>query len=416
MDTRKMLLRIFAPIVVYGAFFLRAFSFIILLPFLTRIVDVKVWGGVLSAQSLVIWLSILMDFGFTLSLSRKIAINRENILQIRRDVGNVYSAKLLLLLPAMLITLCAIQLGTLKLFPTLSWWAFIIAALQGLSPLWYYQATEKMYLFSLIDIIGRIIYIILAVLFIHETNQAYLVLALQAISLVFVNLITISVLWKEINGFYLSFSGAIRALKEGAILSGFSILTSIYTSASTFLFGLFVSPIVVPQYGNADRLLRSGISLLGPLNQLLLPRSARAFAQGLSQGISVAKNFLLIYFAIGILGWLIGWILAPYAVQIFFGDKYQFSLIYLRKLLILFPITAINTVLVYHILIPLNLEKVITKIYSIVSILACVFIYLLVPRLGALGMVYAMLLPEFLAFLIMIIYIMRINSKIIKMS
>ena len=396
--------------VVYGAFFLRAFSFILLLPLFTRVIEPITWGAVLAAQALAMWLIILVDFGFTLSLARKVAVNREDLAQVRRDVGNVYSAKLLLLLPAALICWITTQVGLLAHFPALAWWALAWGAVQGFSPLWYYQATEKMHRFSVVDIVGRFLYIGLSIWLIHSTADAYLVLALQALALLMVNLVTLAQLWKETSGFALSWVGGWQALKEGFVLSGFTVLTSVYTTASTFLFGLFAPAAVVPQYGNADRLLRMGLSLIGPLNQLLLPRSARAFAQGSAKGFALARRFLLIYAGIGLAGMVGGWLLAPLAIDILFGPQYSQSLVYFRWLLVLFPLTALNTVVVYHVLIPNGKEGLVTKLYAAISVIVVGLIILLVPRLGGQGMVYAMLAPEVLALVLLGGYVFRLRQ------
>ena len=139
-------------IVVYLSFFLRAFSFIFLLPILTRIIEPAVWGGVLAAQSLGTWLALLLDFGFSISLTRKLAVDRENTEAIRQYVGDAYSAKLILFLVAAFLCVVISHFGALSYFPALAWWSLAWALAQGISPLWYYQAVENMYYLSLIHI------------------------------------------------------------------------------------------------------------------------------------------------------------------------------------------------------------------------------------------------------------------------
>ena len=381
MSSSALMRRGKSALVVYGAFFLRAFSFILLLPLFTRTIEPITWGGVLAAQALAMWLIILVDFGFGLSLARKVAVNREDLAQVRSDVGNVYSAKLMLLVPATLLCWITTQVGLLERFPAFAWWALAWAAAQGFSPLWYYQATEKMHRFSVVDIAGRFLYIALSIWLIHTTTDAYLVLALQAFALLLVNLVTLKQLWRETSGFTLSLAGGWQALREGFVLSGFTMLTSVYTTASTFLFGLFAPAAAVPQYGNADRLIRMSLSLIGPLNQLLLPRSARAFSRSPLEGFALARQLLLIYAGIGLAGMVVGWFLAPLAVNVLFGSHYGQSLVYFRWLLILFPLTTLNTVVVYHILIPNGRESLVTKLYGAISVVALGMIVLLVPVL-----------------------------------
>ncbi|GAA5514073.1 hypothetical protein Dcar01_02824 [Deinococcus carri] len=380
---------------------MRGFSFIILLPFLTRVIQPLTWGALLSAQALGLWLILLLDFGFTLSLSRKIAILRGDVGQVSRDVGNVISAKILLSLFAVLITYLVSHQPAIVNYQSFAWLALLWAITQSFSPLWFYQAVERMVEFSIIDMIGRVVYILSILIFVRGNSDAYLVLLLQALTLIVVNFLTISRMWKSIGGFSLSLWGGFEAIREGYVLSGFTLLTSLYTAAGTFMFGFFAPPALVPVYGNADRLARAGVSLLGPLNQLLLPRSARAFAESHQKGFTLVKRFLLFYSLIGLLGFVAGWLLAPFAVHLLFGKSYIKSVHYLRWLMVLFPLTAFNTVLVYHFLIPLARDKIVTFIYTMISFITLCLIFLLVPRYRGDGMIIAMIFPEFLALIIL---------------
>ncbi len=388
-------------IVVYLSFFLRAFSFIFLLPILTRIIEPAVWGGVLAAQSLGTWLALLLDFGFSISLTRKLAVDRENTEAIRQYVGDAYSAKLILFLVAAFLCVVISHFGALSYFPALAWWSLAWALAQGISPLWYYQAVENMYYFSLLEIAGRLAYILITLLFVKTSGQAYLIIAFQALTLLAVNGVALFRLSREVGSFKLSVPGAVRALKEGAVLSGFSIITSVYTAASTLIFSLFASPTSVSIYGNADRLVRAGISTIGPLNQVFLPRSSRAFAASVPQGLSEAKKLLALYLAFSVFVFAGVWIAAPLLTDILFHSNRNETLLYLRWLTLLFPLTSVNTVIVYHILIPLGEEKFVTKLYTFVSIVAIAAIILLVSLYGATGMVGAVIIPEVLALLVL---------------
>lgn len=394
--------------IIYLAFLLKAFSFFFIMPRLTRVIEPQVWGAVLSSQALANWLILVVDFSFALSLSRNIAISQQDSVTIKKVVSGVYSAKLLLIIPIFFITYFATSFGILQSHKMLAWCAFAWACAQGFSPLWYYQAIEKLYRFSLVEIFGRLSYIFLCLFFIRNTNDAYLVILFQAATFFAINLLTTFWLFKEVGGIEINFKGGILAIREGFILSSFSILTSIYTTASVFLFSIFASPVSVAFYGSADRLTRAAIGMLSPLNQILLPRSTKAFAKGYKYGFSFAGNILLIYSTIGILVFILGFFASPIIVKILLGKDYFLVIKYLRLLLILMPLTAINTVFVYHILIPNNLENVITKTYFFVSISAILLIIWLVPRFGAIGMINAMIIPEIIAMCILTYYSLRL--------
>lgn len=395
-------------LIIYLAFFLRAFSFVFLIPIMTRVIDKDLWGNVLAAQSLAMWLIVIVDFGFTLSLTRKIAVNRENNEAVRDAVGDVYSAKIILILPMLFVALLAQGFTSLSAHPSFIWSALLWAISQGMSPFWYYQATERLTYFSKIEIMARIIYIFIVVLFIKSNDQAYLAILSQGLTVLAVCITTLTVLWREIHGFTISFSGGIRALREGATLSGFSILTSVYTSASTFIFSFFALAPAVAIYGNSDRLLRAGVGLLGPLNQLFLPRSSRAFKESVDAGLNLARRLLGAYLIIGIIGFITAWSAAPFAIDIILGNNYREVSNYLRMLLIIFPLTCVNTVLVYHIFIPLNREKYVTLIYTVASVISLICIPILSSKFSVTGMVASMIIPEVVALTLLLASLRRV--------
>lgn len=395
--------------VVYTAFLLRAFSFLLLAPLFTRVIRPETWGAVLAAQALATWLILLLEFGFSLSLAQHLAIERHDPEQVRRRVGGIMSAKLMLTVLVLALTWVASGIGVLRDHPALAWWAGGWAVAQGLSPVWYFQAVEQMRWFSVVDIFGRLAYLVLAALLVRETEQAYLVLALLAITSALTSILTFRTMLQRTGGVPLSLAGGRAALREGLTLSGFTLVTSIYSTASVFLFALLAPGGLVAVYGNADRLVRAGISVMAPLNQLLLPRSARAFASSSAEGWRLARRYLVLYGVFGLVALALGWWLAPWIVGLMYGRAYEGSVHYFRWLLCLVPLTALNTVLAYHVLLPTGRATRMTAIYMAVSLLSLGLLWTLVPTWQGDGMLVAMLMPEVAAGLLLLVTVWRLR-------
>ncbi|GAA5436428.1 oligosaccharide flippase family protein [Deinococcus aquaticus] len=398
-------------LIIYGSFFIRSFAFFLITPIFTENISSFEWGRVLATQALGSWIIILLDFGFTLSLSRKIAISGDDVASINSSVSAAFSAKLILLIPAALICLAASQFGILKSEYNLIVWGLIWAISQGLSPLWYYQATENLEKYSLIDIAVKLLYMIIAVLLFSRYPYGYLILSVQAVLNFMGNYLMIKWMINKIGPLNLSISGGFDALRQSFHLANFSLITSVYTTASVYIFSLLSPALAVALYGNADRLLRTAISLLGPINQIFLPRSSRAFKNSGKEGIKNLKHMLKVYAFLGMALFMIIWILSPYIIRIIFGEKYLESSEYLRIMLIILPMTCINTVIVYHFLIPNHLDSLVTKLYSYISVATLLSIFPLVKLFDTYGMIYAMLIPESIAMIFFSFYIFRwINS------
>ncbi|MFC6749931.1 oligosaccharide flippase family protein [Deinococcus aquaticus] len=204
-------------LIIYGSFFIRSFAFFLITPIFTENISSFEWGRVLATQALGSWIIILLDFGFTLSLSRKIAISGDDVASINSSVSAAFSAKLILLIPAALICLAASQFGILKSEYNLIVWGLIWAISQGLSPLWYYQATENLEKYSLIDIAVKLLYMIIAVLLFSRYPYGYLILSVQAVLNFMGNYLMIKWMINKIGPLNLSISGALTRLDKAFI-------------------------------------------------------------------------------------------------------------------------------------------------------------------------------------------------------
>lgn len=392
--------------IIYLAFVLRGFSFILLAPVYTRALDPSTWGGVLAAQSLFLWLTLLLEYGFSLSFTRKVAAT-DKISERSRLFSSVLSAKILLVMPSMAMVFLLSRFGILQDYKDFAWLALLMAILQTFSPLWYYQATEKMHVFSIIDSIFRFAYIIGCLVFIRTDSDAAKIFIFQSIGFGATLFASMHLLWKNGMKFRFSYNEGIAAIKEGFSLASYTLITGIYTSLSVLILGAFASSHTVAIYGSSDRIVRAGLSVMGPVNQLILPRSARAFRLGFPEGVREFKKILIGYGLGSLIAMLLTFALAAEAVKLLFGPSYASAVELIHMLSILFPIIAINTVLTYHFLVPNNLDVKIVQLYTLASFTSLISMLILVPRYEAYGMIASVILPEVLVLCLAAILVRR---------
>jgi len=396
--------------VIYSAFFLRGFSFVLLAPIFTRLIDSNIWGGILAAQALAGWLYLLLDYGFSLSASREIAglNDKDSVSKYFRDV---ISAKLILVMPAIIITMIFAHFGVLSNYQQFAWGALILGIVQGLSPMWYYQAVDNLFVYSLIDMLARIIYIVLSILFIKANQDAFLIIVFQILGLLITTLVTLFLIFRDLGPIRWSLLGGLRALSNGFRLSTYTLITGVYGSISVLILGFSASPHVVAVYGNADRIVRAGLSLMGPINQLTLPLSARKYAVSLEEGLAFTRKMLTNY---GLGGFLFGaslFIFSEKIVLIMFGDVYTESASIIKLLSLLFPLISVNTVLTYHFMIPNHLDGTITKVYLFSSALSVITMVLIVKTYGSYGMGVSVLVPELFSLSVLSYVILKLLSN-----
>lgn len=66
------------------------------LPYLTRILSIEAYGLTVYVKSLMVYVQLLIDFGFLLSATKKIVLCRDDKQQIGRVVGDTLVEKIIL--------------------------------------------------------------------------------------------------------------------------------------------------------------------------------------------------------------------------------------------------------------------------------------------------------------------------------
>lgn len=366
--------RITEYIAVYGSFFVRAFSFIIIAPILSRRLGVDAWSKLVNAQVFAIWMVLVLDFGITNFSSRYFGSKRSTE-EISKYLNGILTLKVMASFALIPVVAAYIAITDDSGSEKIIWLAYVWAVVQNFVPIWYYQANQRLIYLSICDIIFRICGMIIVIKFTNVDNFQIYFFAILSVFTLPVILLNRGWVAKKIK---LSMSEAIGILKESKNLYSFSLVTSIYNSANLVLVSFSVPIGQSIYYANADRIIRAAVGVIAPLNQIALPVSARKFAVGRSEGLKNFKRIFMAYGAAGIFSGIIIYLAAPLIIRIMYGDEFYESLHYLRVLSLLFTLTCFNTALVYHFFIPQGMDSNVNRIYTKVSILA-LFLLLVIP-------------------------------------
>ena len=396
---------------IYASFIFRALSFLLLAPILSRTLSANAWGGFLAAQTLSLWLIVVFEFGFSLSFSKKITLALDNKGEVNLLVSQVLSAKMLLIPIAIVLTALISMSNVFLNQKELAWLGLAWAVTQSFAPMWYFQATENLQWYSILDSFFRIVYILFIYLIIDYSEKPSVIFLILILSSSLFSMISLTRMFRETGLPNLSFLNGVRAIIQGFPLASFTLTTSLYTTASLIVLGIFENASLVAVYGNADRILRASLSVIAPLNQITLPQSAKAYGVSRQTGLQFTKKAISLYGIFSLFLSLLGYFFAPFIIKILFGEKYASSLLYLRYLLVLIPLISINTVFVYHFLIPNNKDKIVNLIFVIASIVSLISMFILVPMYSLIGMVFSVVVPEIIAMFALIYFFSKFSAK-----
>jgi len=308
---------------------------LVTLPYLVRVLGPEKFGLVAFAQAFIMYFVILTDYGFNLSATREISINRENKEKVSEIFSSVIAVKLLLGILSFII-LAVI----LAFIPRLGndWLVYIFAFGMVLGnilfPVWFFQGMERMKYITILNIVARGIFTVCIFIFIRKMADYLYVPLINSVGFLAAGGLSLRIVFKDF-GIRYSFPTieAIKyQLKEGWHIFISQAAISLYTVSNAFILGIFTNNTIVGYYSAAEKIIRAVQGLLAPVSQTVYPYISKLVIESKERALSFIKRLAkLVGVGTFILSLLL-FILAAPIVNIVLGSQYQQSIIVLQIL------------------------------------------------------------------------------------
>lgn len=381
---------------------------LISLPYLVRILGPEKFGLIAFAQAFIQCFVIFTDYGFNLSATREISVNRED----KKRVSEVFSSVLLIKLCFLAFSFLALT-GFIFFVPKFrsDWliylFTFGMVIGSALMPIWFFQGMEKMRYITFLNISAKLIFTILIFVFIRNSQDYIYVPLLNSLGFLTAG---VSGLWIVRKNFKVRFSRqnfkSIKyQLKEGwhIFISGISV--SLYTTSNTFILGLFTNNTIVGYYSAGERLIRAMQKLLAPLSNAVYPYVSKLAAESRENALSFIGKLIIIIGSGSFVISLAIFLSAPLITNTILGRQYQESIIVLRILAFLPFLTSLTTMFGTLTMLPFNLKSALSKIFISAGILNIILALALTPIYKHVGMSIAVLCTEIFVMVVMFFYL-----------
>jgi PST family polysaccharide transporter len=378
------------------------------IPYLARVLGPVHWGLVALAQALGLYLSMVVDFGFNLSATRRIARSRDDMDQVEQIVAGVMGAKVFLAIVCLASMLIAQQFVTSFQNYGIILWAGALSGIgQGFSMLWFYQGMEKMKAPAAMDTLGKATAAVGIFLFVHRQQDAWKVLGLQCVCYWGVTAILLAITYRKIKFCWPNIQTVHRALRDSAAMFLFRSSVSLYTTANALILGAVSTPLAVGLYSGAERLVKAFVNLLNPLTQSLYPRLSRLLATDREGAVSLARLSLIVMTLAGLVMCMLTFAAAPLITRVVLGPAYGPAIPVMRVLSLLLPAIAASTVLGIQWMLPLGMEAVYNKIVILAGFLNLTLALCWALRWQQMGMACAVVVSEYLVTIAICIVLVR---------
>jgi PST family polysaccharide transporter len=303
------------------------------LPYLSRVLGPSKLGLVAFAQSFIAYFLMATEYGFNLTATRSIAINRENPEAVTRTFNSVMAAKALLCglsMAAMIVIVAAVPRfrGDWLLYFV----SFLAVIGNLLFPLWLYQGLQILQHVAARDLGAKFLSLVAIFLLIHREKDYILAAGIQSGALALAGLVGLVMVPRltKVRFQIPAWSEVVARLREGAPMFISMAAMTLYSSTNIFILGLVSTSAEVGYYSTASRITIALRMLVGPVVGALYPHISHMAAKSQGDVIRFLRRYSLLlsapFFLIGV-AMLIG---APLIESILFGPKYLPATVLLR--------------------------------------------------------------------------------------
>jgi len=346
----------------------------LIIPHLVQVIGFDKVGIVFMAQAMMTYLTIITDYGFNLTATKFISVNRNSRSKLEFIYNAVTSTKLLLVGISFAILLLLIYFVPLfseeRMLFLLS---FSIVLGNTFFPVWFFQGIEEMKYISLMIFISKIIFTISIFFFINQKSDYTKVNLLLGIGNIISSIIAYYVIFKKFavrNHFRARYIKL--QLNEGWHIFISNLAVSVYMYSNIFILGFFANKTVLGYFGIADKCIQGLRQVLVVFYQVTYPKACHLAQESHAMLIQFYKKVFSKFLLFIVFCSTCIFLLAPFIVFVL-TKSYQPQVADLLRMMCLIPIiVALNipcsqSIIIYQVKKPYTIVIIIGTIINLLS-------------------------------------------------
>lgn len=296
------------------------------LPYLTRVLGPEEFGRVAFALLLTTYFTVVVDYGFTWSATRKIAARRDDPLAVSRLVMATWAAQGLLVVVALVLAAGVVGWSG-RLRPDAALYAAAATSLvgQALFPVWLLQGLERARVVAGIQLTSRGAALLGIFLLVRSPADAVLVLLLQGGGAILAG--TMAVVWASRQAWLRrqrpSWREVAHELRDGLPLFLSRAAIALYIGLVPLWLGWVGEALALAYFTLADKLRVAVQSLTNPLSEVLFPRISHLLARDGRLAHRLLLRGLTVTLGVASAASLLLWAAADTIVRLLAGPDYS---------------------------------------------------------------------------------------------
>lgn len=387
---------------------------VIMIPYLTRTLGMGNYGifqfGLIFAN----YLYILIDYGYSLSAPRDIVRIKKDLPKLSKYFFNVqYSKIFLFFLCGGIVFILFSIFDVFNLYEPICWIFLIFVFGQITFPVWFFQGMENIKVSSIMSLIMKVLQLVIILVLIQNDNDLFLaayIFASLTLLQSFISFIFIIIKYK-LTIKKPKYKEIISSLRTGWILFISQASTTLFSNLNVIILGAFATPEIVGSYALGERIVRTAVSLISPLNRVIYPLASKRFSCSEELGVKFVSKILKSGIIIFSLVSIVLFVLAIPITKLFTNSYISDTSLVIRILSILPLSIFLNNMFGNQIMLNIGKENTFKNIILSTGIMCLVLAAILVPKYMHIGMAIASLLSEMYIMIVMYLVVRSVLFK-----
>ena len=245
---------------------------LIILPYLVRVLGSEKYGLVMIAQSVALFLTIIVDFGFNISATKEVAYLKNDKEKLSQFYWNIVFVKLILIIITFIILLGMIFfIDKFKLNPLVYLFSFGLVLGQAIFPTWFFQGIEKMQVITFVTV-GAKLFFTLSLFFVVFSPDDYLYVPIfNGLGFVISGLFGFIFSLQYVKFISPKLLQIKDIIKNSSSLFFSNLAVSFYTSSNVIILGFFAGDSIAGIYSSMEKLILAIKSIYTPVYQAIFP-------------------------------------------------------------------------------------------------------------------------------------------------
>jgi PST family polysaccharide transporter len=401
---------------------LQGLSFItelVTFPFLTQTLGADNYGLISFAISFILFLQVLTEYGFNHSGTRTVSKSRDNPERLQRIYSSISIVKTILSSGCFISILIIVNL-----FEKFRQDSIVFLLLFGLiiqsvlSPIWFFRGLEKMKYITIIGFFGKVFLIILIFSFINTEADYVLYALFLFLNSIFIGIITQVFIVKKYKMKFQksSFKDIRNQFSKGFYMFLVYFSTNIINNLNPFILGLLVDYFYVGIFTAGYKIIQIFVLIISLITTTVFPHIVKLVTESNNRmevnAYKFIKKILLLIILIGLLSLGFLFFSADFIVTFLLGVEYSETINVIRILSFAPLLIGIGHTLTLQILVPLEYDSQVAKIYGFSAIIDVVLIFIFVPIFGYLALCYIILIVRIIPIILSLTWIRRNRVKL----